>query len=253
MTAQLLDDFDLYSDLILSTGTSVADRPLTPIEVSDMILRLEKETGETRQQIARRLGLGRKTKVSSMNRPPDTTQLNHFLKLQNLSRKNAYMLGFRDTPGKIPFTLGAVVADLPNKDDHNTVLKTVLASYDTKMRITKEDVREIVYRKKASPKEPISEIIETVVKSKPVVDHYYMIGVSLPASIGMDRGDPALLRESVNAVLAGIEIATATIRDNTFFVSMDEENFSRMETQRKKTGMTITKFFRRVLEKAHGI
>lgn len=184
MTAQLLDDLDLYSDLVLSVGEGAGDRPLAPIEVSDLILRLERETGETRQQISRRLGLGRKAKVSSMNKPPDTTQINRFLKLQNLSRKNACMLGFRAAPGKIPFTLGAVVADLPDKGDHDAILKAVLASYDTKKRMTRNDVREIVYRKKASPAEPIDGIIEAAMRARPAADRRYMIGVSLPAGAG---------------------------------------------------------------------
>lgn len=249
MAAQLLDDFDMYSDLILSVGAGAHDRPLTPIEVSDMILRLEMETGETRQQISRRLGLGRRTKVSHTNRPPDTTQLNNFLKLQKLSRKNAYMLGFRGSSGKIPFTLGAVVADLPNKDDHNAILKTVLASYDTKKKITKDDVREIVYRKKASPEEPIERIIEKAMKAKPATDHYYMIGVSV--CLGADR-TASSLRDSVRTALPGIEIAAVTARDGTLFVSVDEENFGRIEAQRKKTGMPITKFFRNALDNPHG-
>ena len=250
MTAQLLDDLDLYSDLVLSVGKGAGDRPLAPIEVSDLILRLESETGETRQQISRRLGLGRKAKVSSMNKPPDTTQINRFLKLQNLSRKNACMLGFRAAPGKIPFTLGAVVADLPDKGDHDAILKAVLASYGAKKRMTRKDVREIVYRKKASPAEPIGGIIEAVMKARQAADHCYMIGVSLPAGAGAGHA-PDLLRR-VGAALPGVEIAAATISDGTLFVSMDADNFALIEDLRKKARVPIAEFIRRSLQKAGG-
>lgn len=249
MAEHLLDDFDSYSDLILSVGAGASDRPLTPIEVSDMVLRLEKETGETRRQMSRRLGLGRKTRASSVDKPTDTTQLDRFFKLQNLSRKNAYMLGFRDAPGKIPFTIGAVVADLPNKDDHNVIFKTVFASRATKTKVTTNDVREIVYRKKASPATPIEEIIESVMETKPSVDHYYMIGVSLPPDLRLPDHD---VLGSIRTALPEIEIASATVRDGALFVSLDEENFGKVEERRRKSGMPITGFFRHLLTKIPG-
>ena len=37
---------DFYSDLLMSIGTHDSDRPFTPIEVSDLIVRLKEETGE---------------------------------------------------------------------------------------------------------------------------------------------------------------------------------------------------------------
>ena len=37
---KLLDDLDLYSDLVSSVGTGTSDRPLDPIECSDLIIRL---------------------------------------------------------------------------------------------------------------------------------------------------------------------------------------------------------------------
>ena len=51
---QLIDDLDVYSDLLLSVGTNDADRPLTPIECSDLIVRLKEETGDTNEQISKR-------------------------------------------------------------------------------------------------------------------------------------------------------------------------------------------------------
>ena len=57
---QLIDDLDVYSDLLLSVGTNDPDRPLTPIECSDLIVRLKEETGDTWEQISKRLQLGKK-------------------------------------------------------------------------------------------------------------------------------------------------------------------------------------------------
>ena len=43
----ILDDLDLYSDLLASVGTNDKDRPLLPIDCSDMFVRLKEETGES--------------------------------------------------------------------------------------------------------------------------------------------------------------------------------------------------------------
>ena len=85
----LMDDLDLYSDLLLSVGTGTFERPLTPIECSDYIMQLKEETGQSWEQLSVKLGLGKKVKITTMDAPPDTTQIRFFAKLQKLSRKNA--------------------------------------------------------------------------------------------------------------------------------------------------------------------
>ena len=65
MSGLILDDLDLYSDLLSSVGTHDKDRPLTPIECSDLIVRLKEETGESWEQLSKRLGLGKKRKIKT--------------------------------------------------------------------------------------------------------------------------------------------------------------------------------------------
>ena len=43
---KITNDLDLFSDLLSSVGTNDKDRPLTPIECSDLIVRLKEETGD---------------------------------------------------------------------------------------------------------------------------------------------------------------------------------------------------------------
>ena len=133
-TTPLLEDLELYSDLISSVGSHSGNRRLTPIECSDLIIRLKNETQEGWEQISKRLSLGKKTKISTLDAPNDATQVRNFKDLQNLSRKNAYMLGFGSDEAKIPFTLGVLVSSLPNKEDHNIILKTTLEK-DLKKKI----------------------------------------------------------------------------------------------------------------------
>ena len=47
MSEKILDDLDVYSDLLLSIGTHDPNRPFTPIEVSDLIVQLKEETGDS--------------------------------------------------------------------------------------------------------------------------------------------------------------------------------------------------------------
>ena len=146
MSNLLLDDLDLYADLLSSVGTNNKDRPLTPIECSDLIVRLKEETGESWEQLSKRLGLGKKRKVKTSNAPPDTTQIKLFEKLQDLSRKNAYALGWgRTGDGKIGFTIGCLVAGLEDKNVHDIILGVVLASQETDKPILKTDVRELLH------------------------------------------------------------------------------------------------------------
>ena len=85
MTGKILDDLDLFSDLLLSIGTHDPDRPFTPIEVSDLLMQLKDETGDTWEQLSKRVGLGKKKKFYT-KKGSDTTQIRNFEKLQNLSR-----------------------------------------------------------------------------------------------------------------------------------------------------------------------
>ena len=90
MVEKLLDDLDTYSDLLLSIGTHDPKRPFTPIEVSDLLLRLKNETGDSWKEISKRVGLGKKLKSSTIKKDIDDTQVKLFEKLQNLYRKNVF-------------------------------------------------------------------------------------------------------------------------------------------------------------------
>ena len=172
----ILDDLDLYSDLLSSVGTNDKDRPLIPIECSDMIVKLKEETGESWEQLSKRLGLGKKRKIKTSSAPPDTTQIKLFEKLQNLSRKNAYALGWgRSGDGKIGFTIGCLVAGLEDKNAHDIILDAVLASQETDKPILKTDVIDICNRVRSSPEKPAKEIIEHVLEIMPVREHGHMI------------------------------------------------------------------------------
>lgn len=255
----LMNDLDLYSDLLLSVGTGTFERPLTPIECSDYIMQLKEETGQSWEQLSVKLGLGKKVKITTMDAPPDTTQIRFFAKLQKLSRKNAYALGFGTSgDGAVGFTIGCVVADLPNKKDHDTILTTVLDSQETDNPLILKDVKQIVERKKKSPNQPIEEIIEHVKKIKPRTETSYVMLVR-PESILLDTINQKLkeenieskkfLKEIIDAELVNNEISLIKLRKNMIMIIIDENNFKKVEGIWKSQKTNFTNYFNSILKR----
>ncbi len=250
-TIPLLEDLELYSDLISSLGTHDSNRRLTPIECSDLIIRLKNETQEEWKQISKRLSLGKKTKISTLDTLNDDSQVQKFRNLQKLSRKNAYMLGFVSDKGKIPFSLGVFVSSLPNKEDHNVILKT---SFEKGLR--KADIEKIVSLKKKSPHIPIEEIIEQVIKAKPVIDEYYLIGITMEKSLEEKIENISKQKsQNIKDVILDLfekrftdnQITSVSIKNNTMFISMNQNNFEKIENDRNLNKKSITAFFNDIL------
>ena len=257
----ILDDLDLYSDLLSSVGTHDKDRPLLPIECSDMIVRLKEETGESWEQLSKRLGLGKKRKIKTSSAPPDTAQIKLFEKLQNLSRKNAYALGWgRTGDGKIGFTIGCLVASLPDKDAHDIILSAVLASQDTDKPILKTDVINICDRVRGSPEKPVEEIIEYVLKIKPVTEILHKIGIS-PYTDFLVKfnqilsekqiSSKELLTKLIHKIFKNNEISSIYLsKSNTLWFTLEPEKFQELEKKWKAENKPVTNFFNDILTEA---
>ena len=250
-TTPLLEDLELYSNLISSVGSHSGNRRLTPIECSDLIIRLKNETQEGWEQISKRLSLGKKTKISTLDAPNDATQVRNFKDLQNLSRKNAYMLGFGSDEAKIPFTLGVLVSSLPNKEDHNIILKTTLEK-----DLKKKDIMKIVDLKKKSSTVSIEEIIEQVIKAKPVIDEYYLIGITLEKNLEEQiKKISEQKSQNIKDVILDLfkkrftdnQITSISIKNNTLFISMTQNNFEKIENDKNLNKKSITEFFNDIL------
>lgn len=255
---RLIDDLDLYSDLLLSVGTGTFERPLTPIECSDYIMKLKEETGDSWEKLSKRLGLGKKAKLSTMDAPPDTTQIRFFAKLQKLSRKNAYTIGFGTSgDGTVGFTIGCLVADLPNKKDHDVILNAVLDSQTGNNPIIKEDVKKIIERKKKSPEQSIEEIIQHVMNIKPRTETSYVMLVR-PEPIILQTINEKLkeqnieskefLKKLIDTQLTNNEISSITLRKNMILITMNENNFNKVEETWKSKKMNITNYFNHLLK-----
>lgn len=258
MSDRLLDDLDTYSDLLLSIGTHDPDRPFTPIEVSDLILRLKDETGDTWEELSKRVGLGKKIKQSTMKKPIDTTQIKLFEKLQNLSRRTAYLLGWGiSKDGKIAMTIGCDVAKLPSKDEQDIILNTILKSLDTEKPIRKMDVKNILDRKTKSPETPIEEIIEHVMSIKPVTELVWQIGIT-PEDDFLEKfkkksadgkiDSSKLLRNLLERKIKKDMIKSASLSKNDLvWIALDEDKFKELENEWKSKKIPVTSFFNQIL------
>ncbi len=258
MTKKILDDLDLYSDLLLSIGTHAPNRPFTPIEVSDILLRLKEETGESWEELSKRVGLGKKKKNSMMKKGIDTTQIRLFEKLQHLSRRNAYAIGWgQSKDGRISMTSGCNIAKLPNKDDHDILINTIIESSETEKPILKEDVRNILDRKTKSSETPIDEIIEYVMKVKPVTELIWNIGIS-PEKDFIEKFKTICTQEEIqstellqrlmhnrfqNIIIKSIILS----KNNIIWITLDKENFKNLENEWISKKIPITTFFNKVL------
>ena len=261
MTPNILDDLDLYSDLLSSIGTHTNNRPLTPIECSDLIVQLQDETNESWEALSKRLGLGKKRTIATSKKPVDTTQIKQFVKLQQLSRKNVYALGWGvSKDGKIGFSIGYEVTDLPNKDDYDIILNTVLNSQETENPIIKKDVMNIVDRKIKSPEIPIEEIIEHVINIKPKLEHRYKIGIA-PFTNLLEKLEQIisekqitskeLLQKLIQRKFKNNEISSVYFsKNNLLWFTLEKEKFDELEKEWKSKKTSVTSFFNEILLEA---
>ena len=258
MAEKLLDDLDTYSDLLLSIGTHDPDRPLVPIEVSDMVLRLKEETGDSWEDISKRVGLGKKKKISTVKKKPDTTQIKLFEKLQNLSKRNAYSIGWGESKnGKVAMTLGCDIAKLSSKDDHDILINTIIDSLETKKPIRKGDVKNILDRKTKSPETPIGEIIEHVMNIKPIMELFWKIGIT-PEDIFLEKFKKKILDETIHPsellrmllekkIKKGLINSVSMTKNDLIWITLDEDNFKELENEWKSQKIPVTSFFNQIL------
>ena len=258
MVEKLLDDLDTYSDLLLSIGTHDPDRPLVPIEVSDNVVRLKTETGDSWAELSKRVGLGKKKKTSTMKKKSDTTQIKLFEKLQNLSKRNSYSIGWgKSKNGKVAMTLGCDIAKLPNKDDHDILINTIIKSLETEKPIRKEDVKNILDRKTKSPETPIGEIIEHVMKIKPIMELYWKIGIT-PEDSFLKKCKNKISDETINSsellrkllekkVKKDLIKFVSITKNDLIWITLNENNFKELENEWKSKKIPVTSFFNQIL------
>jgi len=255
LASKLTDDLELYSDLLLSVGTHKGTRPLIPIEVSNLISRLKEEENVNDSEVSKMLDLGRPKKITNIDTKRDPTQVNNFLKLQKLSSRSQKLLGWGGTePDKIPFTTGAIVAELDNPQDQDTIIQSSLDR-----GITKNEAKRIVQLKKKTPDMPISDCIEKVLKIRPITEIWYIVShtpvpelfnkLSTKAKdTGVSISD--YVKKFLISRIKDGKIESVILKGNTFYISMDENSNNYLENEQKKQNKSFSDYMNSILLEA---
>lgn len=257
MSQKLIDDIDKYANLLMSVGVLKTTRPLIPIEAAELIYRLKEEEEETHEQIAKRLGLGKSYNVKSINNESrDTSTVQDFLRILNLSHKSRKLLGWgRSDSNKIPFMVGAIISKLDSKDDQDMVIQSSLTR-----GIKKKEANMILNLKKTFPNMPIESCIEKILKIRPIEKTTYITIHTLSKKM-MDKLTYdslkhkctvphyiiKLLQEKINSG----KIISVRLKGNTMYISADKEADAAIQNNIKKSKLTFSKYLNYILDRDH--
>ena len=251
----ILDNIELLSDLLASLGTHAKDRILTPFECSTHIVRLKEETGESWEDVSKRLGLGKKKK-NDFTKKTDTTMVRNFANLQSLTKKRAYAIGWGEsTPDKVAFTAAVYVSKLDSEKDQIQLMDTILDSIkdDSGKNIVKNDVIKIVEEKRKSPETSIDDIIRSVTDRKVESDTNFRMGISLePQNYSKIKQilKTTNLTEHLNTfVFKTNPVLKAYQNDKgTLWLVAEEKTFNRFQSGWRKNNVAMTLYFNQLFE-----
>ena len=114
----------------------------------------------------------------------------------------------------------------------------------------------IVDLKKKSSTVSIEEIIEQVIKAKPVIDEYYLIGITLEKNLEEQiKKISEQKSQNIKDVILDLfkkrftdnQITSISIKNNTLFISMTQNNFEKIENDKNSNKKSITEFFNDIL------
>lgn len=255
MVSKLTDDLELYADLLLSVGTHKGTRPLIPIEVSKLISRLKEEEKVNDLEVSKMLDLGRPKKITTLDSKRDTTQVTKFLKLQKLSSKSQKLLGWGGTePDKIPFTTGAIVADLENPKDQDMIIQSSLDR-----GITKNEAKRIVQLKKKNPEKPIADCIEKVLKIRPITEIWYIVSHTPKPEIFNNLSSKAkdteisiseLVKKFLISKIQDGRVESVIMKGKTFYISMDTNSNDFLEKEQQNQKKSFSEYMNSILMEA---
>lgn len=226
-------------------------RPLTPVECAKAIRRIQTEEGDSLEQIAERLDLGKPKNMSNMYKKRDTTQVNVFLNLLKLSDKIQDLAGWA-TEGypKIPFSTVSQLSSLPT-EEQDIIVQSILKSKGKNRILGKEDVKKIRKWRNENSDLPIRECIEKVLKLKPVtiVTHMVVIEIHdrlrrfIDSNIDYEEKLLGLLRRELPGKFHSIEVGNSVIA-----ISMDDDAYKIFHDYQYDRGLSYTQFLDEFLE-----
>lgn len=198
--------------LILSVGTRKSVRPLSPVEVGNLIQRAL-DAGETRTAIAARLYLD-----------DSNTIIGRFIRLLSLPREVQHLVGWGSDPSTLSFTSAAMIARLKSAEEHRTLAKAALEQQFSKSEIIQ--VVQIRQRSSAAMK----DCIKAVLDQRPVIEKRHVIigelrseklKETLKQISQFDRN--RLIESALERNISGISHLGCKLGDAYFFLVGDDQ------------------------------
>ena len=144
-----------YQTLILSVGTHLNDRILSPVEVADLLAK-SMAAGNSRKDCSEALGLG-------------MSQLGTFLNLNKLDPEVKHLAGWRGTTdATIAFSTLSQLVDL-SPDDQLGVAQAIL-----RHRITRKETEQVIQIHRRSGKQ-IADCVTDVLRLRPQVETRHVL------------------------------------------------------------------------------
>lgn len=142
--------------LILSVGTHKSERPLSPVEVAQLMQKAV-DAGENRKEIAARLLL------------EDSSIIGRFIRLLWLPPDVQQLIGWGSDPATVSFTAGSEIARLETAQEQSALAKAALEN-----RFNKSEIMQAVQIRERARK-PIEDCVKAVLDQRPVVERRHVI------------------------------------------------------------------------------
>ena len=140
-------------DLIISVGVHRKERPLSPVEVAELLQNLL-NLGTTKKEISKELVL-------------DSTNISRFLRLLNLAPEIQHLIGWGG-PSRISFSTASEIARLKTSEEHEFLVKGTLEH-----KLSKNEVIQIIQVRNKFGK-PIAECVEEILEMRPRITRQYL-------------------------------------------------------------------------------
>ena len=224
---RLIDDIKTYAQLLNSVGRqkdgSGIKRPLTPVQCAHYIKRLIDENNESPEQVSERLGLGKPKNLSNIYKKRDTSQINTFLNLLNVSEKSRELAGWGyEKYPLIPFSLVAQLSNMTT-DEQDLIIQSTFNDAGRRV-LGKEDVKKIRKWRRDNPDLPIEECVKNLLKLKPASNINHLVVADIRDNLKkflMNGLDPearllTLLKKQIDGEFYHVTVGTSVIA-----ISMD--------------------------------
>jgi hypothetical protein len=251
----LTKNIKLYAKLLLSVGQQgrgvSQKQPLQPVPCAELIKRLMDEENEDKSQIVGRLDLGRPKEGTSIYKKRDTTQLNKFLALLEISGKSRDFAGWGwEGYPKIPFSTVSELKSLSH-EEQDVVLQSVFKRDTKEKELMKSDARDVTTFRKQNPDLSIQDCIEKVLKLKSVTETTHIVVCETYAKLkNFIKSNPNHKEKLLDILKSNIsgEFYEIDTTDILVSISMNEQAYKTFHEQQYKKDVHFTEFLNIFLE-----